>query len=327
MDNSMKICLIIGAGQLGSRHLQGLVKYLGELKIFVLDMSLDSLKIAKERENEIVHNHEIVYTQSWEVLPEFFDFVIIATNANVRELIIRQLLEKCEVKFLVLEKILFQDLNAYNRVGDLLIKNNVVTYVNHPRRMFDSYADLKLNIHTNSQSVYSVVGGNWGLGCNALHFLDLFVYLSGKMIQEINVNSIEDKLLKSSRKGFIEFVGTLTGSLVDGSCFSITSLNGENSSVTVTIFNSEQRFLIQEGGTPQIYEFNKKHLFSCKNNVFKVQYQSELTTNIAVGLLEDNFCLLPTYEDARHTHELFLAAMLRKYNKITELHTTILPIT
>ena len=327
MDNNMKICLIIGAGQLGSRHLQGLAKYLGKLKIFVLDMSLNSLKIAKERENEIVHNHEIIYTQSWDVLPEFFDFVIVATNANVRESIINQLLEKHEINFLVLEKVLFQDLKAYGRVSDLLIKNNVVTYVNHPRRMFDSYTDLKLNIHTNSQSVYSIVGGNWGLGCNALHFLDLFVYLSGKKIQAINVNSIEDKLLKSSRKGFVEFVGTLTGSLVDGSCFSITSLNGENSSVTVTIFNSEQRFLIQEGGTPQIYEFNKKNLFSCKNEVFKVQYQSELTTNIAVGLLEDNFCSLPTYDDARHTHELFLVAMLGKYNKINSLNTTILPIT
>lgn len=323
----MKICLIIGAGQLGSRHLQGLVKYLGELKVFVLDMSLDSLKIAKERENEIVHNHEIVYTQSWEVLPKFFDFAIIATNSNVRELIITQLLEKCKVKFLVLEKVLFQDIKAYSRISDLLIKYNVVTYVNHPRRMFNSYADLKLNLDTNNRSVYNVVGGNWGLGCNALHFLDLFVYLSGKKIQEINVNSIEDKLLKSSRKGFIEFFGTLTGSLIDGSYFSITSLNGESSSLTVTIFNTEQRFLIQEGGTPQIYEFSKKHLFNCKNDLFKVQYQSELTTNIAVGLLEHNFCSLPTYNDARHTHELFLAAMLEKYNKITKLHTTILPIT
>ena len=323
----MKICLIIGAGQLGSRHLQGLVKYSGKLKIFVLEMSLNSLKIAKERENEIVHNHEIIYTQSWDVLPEFFDFVIVATNANVRESIINQLLEKHKVNFLVLEKVLFQDLKAYSRVSDLLIKNNVVTYVNHPRRMFDSYTDLKLNIDTNSRSVYSVVGGNWGLGCNALHFLDLFVYLSGKKVQEINVNSIEDELLKSSRKGFVEFMGTITGSLVDKSCFSITSLNGEFSSITVTVLNTEQRFIIQEGGTPQIYEFNKKNLFSCKNDVFKVQYQSELTTNIAVGLLEDNYCSLPTYDDARHTHELFLVAMLGKYNKINSLNTTILPIT
>lgn len=323
----MKTSLVIGAGQLGSRHLQGLVKYLGQLEIYVLDPSIDSLKIAEERENEIIHNHEVIYTQSWEALPDFFDIVIVATSANIRESVINKLLENHKVRFLILEKVLFQELDAYQRVHDLLVKHNVITYVNHPRRMFESYKNLKLKIAKNSQSVCSVVGGNWGLGCNALHFLDLFVYLSGKKLQDINVHSIEDELLESSRKGFVEFTGTLTGHLTDGSFFSITSLKGTPSAITVTIFNNEQRFIIQEGGTPQIYELEKKNLFSSKNDTFKVQYQSELTTNIAEGLLENNFCSLPTYDEAKHTHELFLATMLEKYNKITGLQATILPVT
>jgi len=323
----MRTSLIIGAGQLGSRHLQGLVKYLGQLEIYVLDPSIESLKIAQEREKEITHQHKIIYTQSWEILPDFFDIVILATNANIRESIINKLLENHKVRFLILEKVLFQELGAYQRVHELLVKHNVITYVNHSRRMFESYGNLKVNIDTNSQSVYSVVGGNWGLGCNALHFLDLFVYLSGKKLQDLNVNSIKDELLESSREGFAEFTGTLTGHLTDGSFFSITSLKGESSSITVTIFNNEQRFIIQEGETPQIYQLVKKNLFSCKNDVFKVQYQSELTTNIAVGLLENDFCTLPTYDEARHTHELFLTTMLEKYNKITGLQATILPVT
>lgn len=323
----MRTSLIIGAGQLGSRHLQGLVKYLGQLEIYVLDPSIESLKIAQEREKEIPHQHKIIYTQSWEILPDFFDVVIVATNANIRESVINKLLENHKVRFLILEKVLFQELCAYQRVYDLLVKHNVVTYVNHPRRMFESYGNLKANIDANSQSIYSVVGGNWGLGCNALHFLDLFVYLSGKKLQDLNVNSIKDELLESSRKGFAEFTGTLTGHLTDGSFFSITSLKGESSSITATIFNNEQRFIIQEGGTPHIYELEKKNLFSCKNDVFKVQYQSELTTNIAVGLLENDFCTLPTYDEARHTHELFLTTMLEKYNKIMGLQATILPVT
>jgi hypothetical protein len=323
----MKYIAVIGAGQLGSRHLQGLVKYSGQLEIYVLDLSIDSLKVAEDRENEITHNHEVIYTQSWEALPNFFDMVIVATNANIRESLIRKLLEHHKVSFLILEKVLFQELGAYHRVDDLLVQHNVITYVNHPRRMFESYNNLKLKIDTNSQSVFSVVGGNWGIGCNALHLLDLFVYLSGKKLQDINVDSIEDDLLESPRKGFVEFTGTLTGHLSDGSFFSITSLKGESTPISVTIFNKEQRFVIQEGGTPQIYEFLKTNLFSCNNDTFKIQYQSELSTNIASGLLENDFCLLPTYDEARHTHELFLAKMLKKYNKITGLQATILPIT
>ena len=323
----MKKCLLIGAGQLGSRHLQGLIKNLTQLEIYVLDPSENSIKIAKEREKEIIHTHKVVYAQSWEKLPDYFELVIIATNANIREHVIYKLLEKHKVDFLILEKVIFQELAAYQRVHDLLVQNNVITYVNHPRRMFESYINIKTKLDLNTTGVYNVVGGNWGLGCNALHFLDLFVYLSGKKLKEINVHSIDDKILESSRKGFVEFTGTLTGHLSDSSFFSITSLQGESSSITVTIFNNEQRFIIQEGGTPQIYQLKKKNLFNFEKEFFKTQYQSDLSTNIAQELLENGFCLLPTYDESRHTHELFITEMLKKYNSITKLESSILPIT
>lgn len=323
----MKKCLLIGAGQLGSRHLQGLIKNLQQLEIYVLDLSENSIKIALEREKEITHTHKVVYTISWEKLPDYFELVIIATNANVREHVIHKLLEKHKVDFLILEKVLFQELAAYQRVQDLLAQHNVVTYVNHPRRIFESYKNIKANLDLNTEGVYNVVGGNWGLGCNALHFLDLFVYLSGKQLKDINVHSIDDKILESSRTGFVEFTGTLTGHLSDSSCFSITSLQGESSSITVTIFNNEQRFIIQEGGTPQIFKMKKENLYNCEREDFKIQYQSELSTNISQELLEKGFCLLPTYDESRHTHELFITEMLKKYNSITKLETSILPIT
>jgi len=323
----MRKSLIIGAGQLGSRHLQGLVKSTEMIEIYVLDPSAESLRISEEREKEITHTHKIVYSQVWEILPKSFDLVIIATSSNIRETIISKLLNNHKVTFLVLEKILFQELEAYRRVSDLLIENNVITYVNHPRRMFESYKFLKTNIKENKRNIYTIVGGNWGLGCNALHFLDLFVYLSGNKIQDINISLIDDEIIESSRKGFIEFTGTLTGHLMDGSFFNVTSFKGDSSAITLSVFNDEQRFIIQEGGTPQIYMLEKTKLFSQENFNFKVQYQSELTMNIALQLLKNNSCTLPTFQEARHSHELFLKAMLEKYNKISGLKATILPIT
>lgn len=323
----MKKCLIIGAGQLGSRHLQGIVKYSQQLEIYVLDTSTDSLKVAEEREKEIIHNHNVIYTQSWANLPDYFDLVIIATSANVREMIIDELLKRHKVNFLILEKVLFQDLDAYDRVSKLLNKYAVTTFVNHPRRMFKSYAKLKESIQLDSKSTYSVHGGNWGLGCNGLHFLDLFVYLSGKRLKDVNVESIDDDVSESSRKGFVEFTGTLTGRLENGSFFSITSSKGESSSITATIFNNEQRFIIQEGGVSQVYELAKKNLFKLESGEFNVLFISEATTNILEDLFANNSCLLPSFEEARHTHELFIKAMLEKYNKITGLQTKVLSIT
>lgn len=327
MDSNINRVLVIGAGQLGSRHLQGLVKYSRAMEIYVLDPSQDSLKIAQEREQEITHKHTVTYSQSWESLPDFFDLVIVATNANVREAITIRLLENHKVRFLILEKVLFQELGAYERVEQLLVKNNVVTFVNHPRRMFQSYKAVKETLTPNTRGVYSIVGGNWGLGCNALHFLDLFVYLSGKKILDVDVDSVDNQLIESARKGFFEFTGTLTGRLEDGSFFTITSFKGDASPATVTVFNNEQRFVIQEGGTPQIYALSKQSLFKSENNDFRIQYQSDLTTEIVKELFEENRCSLPSYEEARHSHELFINALLEKYNMITGQESVILPIT
>jgi predicted dehydrogenase len=327
MDSYMRTVLIIGAGQLGSRHLQGLVKYSEAMEVYVLDPSIDSLRIAQEREQEITHMHKVIYSQSWEILPASFDLVIIATSANVREAITVKLLENHKVRFLILEKVLFQELGAYQRVHDLLDRHNVTAYVNHPRRMFESYKGLKQNLKQNERSIYGIVGGNWGLGCNALHFLDLFVYLSGKKIKDIDVNVVDNELLESARKGFVEFTGTLAGHLEDGSFFSITSFKGDSSPATVTVFNNEQRFIIQEGGTPQIHELTKENLFKPENKEFRIQYQSDLTTDLVKELFENNACSLPSYDDARHSHELFINALLGKYNMITGLHATTLPIT
>jgi len=323
----MKSIAVIGAGQLGSRHLQGIIKYLEKLKIIVLDPSLDSLQIAKERALEIDHNHEIIYTQSWNELPEVIDLVIIATNSNIRESVINQLIPKYHVKFLILEKVLFQDLEAYERVHNLLKDHAITTYVNHSRRMSNSYKQLKTILRIEKQNMYNVVGGDWGLGCNALHFLDLFVYLSGKKLSDLNVDCINNELLDSKRQGFVEFTGTITGRMSDGSLFSISSLKGQPSAITTTIFNEDDRFIIQEVGTPKIYELSSTNSFKLISYDFINEYQSGLTYKLLNELFNDGLCSLPTYDEARHTHELFIKAMLKKYNQITGFKEVILPIT
>ena len=173
----MKNFLIIGAGQLGSRHLQGALKVEDKFHFYVLDPSEKSLGLAKTRAKEISHNHPISFTAKWNDLPENLDIVIVATSANVRAKVVLQLLENHKVSFLVLEKVLFQDIDSYATVSELIIKTNTTTFVNHPRRTFDFYKQIKRNYHASKDKtlLMQVVGGNWGLGCNTLHFIDMLV--------------------------------------------------------------------------------------------------------------------------------------------------------
>ena len=69
---------VIGAGQLGSRHLQGLAKANLEAEIWVVDVSQESLNIAQSRYNEVKSDKMKVHfiTDFSKIASEKIDFAI-----------------------------------------------------------------------------------------------------------------------------------------------------------------------------------------------------------------------------------------------------------
>jgi len=237
------------------------------------------------------------------------------------------LLESHSVKFLILEKVLFQEMDSYKRVSDLLKTLGVQAWVNHPRRMFESYHVLKSKLLKDTNKVFQVTGGDWGLGCNGLHFIDLFVYLSGSKLKSLDADWVDYVFKESKRRGFVEFTGSIKGLLEDNSPFQITSLKGETSPGTITVLDEKKRFVVMETGTPQIIELSVEKVFKPEFVPFEMQFQSSLTTKLAADLFENGNCDLPSYEEARHSHEIFISALLNKYNQITGINHKTLPIT
>jgi len=326
--NLDKVNLIIGAGQLGSRHLQGLLKLKQKQIIYVLDPSENSLEIAKKRANEIDHCIQVNYFSNWNKLPKKFNLVIIATGANVRKRVIIKLLEGYKVDYLVLEKILFQDIESYSKVGALLEKKKTQTWVNHPRRMFTHYQKIKKELFkTKQEIIFQVVGSNWGLACNSLHFIDLCTFLTGKSVNEIDFDWVDKKIHKSKRENNIEFTGSIKGTMNDNSCFVITSFDKEVSDISINISSSSQRWNIQEGRAQKISYLSKENNYNEVTTNFTTQLQSTLTTIIADNIFESGKCNLPSYKDACASHLPFIKASLKKYFEITGICTTNCPIT
>lgn len=324
----MKTNLIIGAGQLGSRHLQGILKLEIEQTIYVVDPSIESLNVAKTRANEITHQHSIYYLSSWDELPKQFDLVIVATGANVRAKVITQLLNGFSVKNLVLEKVLFQDLESYNTIELLLKKTKTPTWVNHARRMANYYDQIKTIISGTKEKVsFNIIGGNWGLACNALHFIDLCAFLSSSSVESLDMEWVDQTVLESKRKGCIEFTGSLRGTLKNGNNFIITSLNDELSDVTVSISSNSNRWIVQEAGAQKIIHLSKENGFNEIVTKFTTEFQSVLTERIAQDIFDKGYCNLPTYEEACESHIPFIEATLKKYTEISGVKTNICPIT
>ena len=143
----MKNVVIIGAGQLGSRHLQGLKTADIEMSIFVVDNNPQSLNLAKERYNEITENPKIVninYFQDLGMLPADLDLVIIATGSLIRDQITRLILKQKNVKNIVFEKFLFPSISSYHAISVLLETKHVNAWVNCPRRMFSYFDEIDL---------------------------------------------------------------------------------------------------------------------------------------------------------------------------------------
>lgn len=312
---------IIGAGQLGSRHLQGLKTASSPLAITVVDSSDESLKIAKERYDAVdeIGEKTIQYVNTIESLPEQLDLVIIATSSKPRASIVKSLLSHSSVRYLILEKVLFTQLSDYEEIGVLLKKKNVRCWVNCPRRMFGSYSIIKNSIDYTYPIKMEFVGKDWGLCCNAMHFIDVFMYLTQDKTFTINTERIESKIYESKRPGYKEMYGTLRITTESGDELILSCLSSIDQPAHVDIKNGLNYLALDE--------ISGILIIDGKETKVDTPYQSQTTGILADSILRTGFCPLTSYEKSAQYHKVYIQKILEKYNEITGEDSKTLPIT
>lgn len=313
---------IIGAGQLGSRHLQGILKSSLEFDTYVIDPYLNSLELAKSRASEIEHNHEITYEQCITALPTELDLVIVATNSDVRLSVLKQLLDQSKVDTLILEKVLFQALHEYDEAKKLIQNTKTKTFVNHARRMQELYGGLKNILEDFKDELFDIeyYGANWGLGCNGLHLSDAISFFLDDSIAYYDNKELDAEIIESKRKGFVEMTGTLSGETKNGHSFRITSRRTEDGlpSGTLLILNAPSvRIVVNEGGIEPSIMITRMN--QSANTEFKrfpgMLFQSDLSKIIVEEALSGRATQLTTYEDAMANHKLFIESLLNHLNQ------------
>lgn len=324
----MKNIVVIGAGQLGSRHLQALSKVSFQTKIEVVDPFAASLDVARARFNEMPSNPNISgvsYYSSLSELSSHMDLAVIATNADIRADVIRTLLKYCEVKNLVLEKVLFQKPEEYIEIQALLEKKGVNAWVNHPRRMFPYYTKLKELLADSKQVSYQVQGGDWGLACNGLHFIDHLAFLTDCEDLEISTDSLNPSVIPGKRKGFFEINGALAGKI--GKHPFELFCHEDASPVFITICSDKLNAIIDEGnGWVMICSKDGGWKWSEEKEKI-IYFQSELSNKFAEDILTTSQCDLPTLAAATSLHVPFISALLTHFNQYGDEKHTFCPIT
>jgi len=302
---------VVGAGQLGSRHLQALMKLNFRTALYVVEPFTESVERTRVRMAECGENPNIstVFIKEVEELPAALDLVIVATGSSVRSMLTKRLLEHSQVRYLVLEKFLFQSLDEYDEIGRLLEAKGVAAYVNCPRRMFEYYHKLRDLLATEKILRCSVVGGNWGMGCNSIHFLDAFAYLTGCDDFELE-DRLDPGYIESKRPGYIEFTGAVGGRFACGAELELIGDRRGSAPPEIFIQTEKHNILLREAaGVMQIADADSRWAY--REGKITLLFQSGLSNILAEQLIGTGRCELTPFAVSADYHRKFLALCLK----------------
>ena len=321
--------VIVGAGQLGSRHLQALALIEVKSRISVVDPSPDALVVAKARYEQIKPGGKVSgvsYYTDLVLVPSDVDLCIIATNANHRLTVLEQLVTDHRVGYILFEKVLFQSVSELMSADLLLRRHQIEAWVNCPRRMFPAYQRLKEILDRQNNLVMDVFGNDWGMACNAIHFIDLWAFLGGSNGYQLDLAGLSNEVLQSKRPGNMEVQGKLCGHDSEGNRFSL------GCEVADQTLNMTVRFET-EAYVAEINEVEGHGTILDKSNGqseamdYKIVYQSGLTHKVASALLQHGQCDLTSFAESKALHTPFLTQLGNFFSRHGDVRDGRCPIT
>ena len=306
--------VIVGAGQLGSRYLQGIICSKLDINIFVVDPSQASHDLCHERIREVKKNFDFThYHQMFSIknLPREIDLAIIATQADVRFKILKDLADQDYlINCMILEKILFQNIDEYDLSLDIIKRKGIKCWVNCTRRIIPIYKKIKSQFYDVSEFKFEVMGGEWGLISNTIHFLDIISYFKGST----DISSIKFKGLIhpndsiSKRKGIYESSGIIEG-LCGNSSFKLISKPNSDKEHVINIENEKINISINE--------LQKKARFINREHSYEEDFifpnLSEVAVEIIEGILLQGNCGLPDLKTSSIIHKSYIKGLNAYY--------------
>lgn len=312
--------LIIGCGNIGSRHIESILKSKKKINIHVVDNSIKNLTNAKKKFKKFNNNKiNLIFKNNLIDFKIIFDYLIIATNSDVRKDVYIKCLDTNKFKNVIFEKIAFTNIDEYLYVIKISQKNKINTYVNFPRRSYPFYNKIKKLLKKNKHITINVFGNNWGLASNSFHFLDLFCFLTDTNKLNHLVSKLDENILKSKRKNFIEFTGSIEiennkNDILNIKDHLLKSKFHSDNNFIITIYNDNKIYIINEKNKIY-YEVNKDKLLKVNKLKISIPLQSELTLKILEQHHRNKNMTLPKLKDCLNTHKVLLNIFSNKLFK------------
>lgn len=323
---------ILGCGGIGSRHLQALRLLDSNVEIIAVDPSQEARQLAQQRWDQAPFgrgDHQLQFLETLDGLDSALDVAIVATGSDVRRSVTEHLFEVASPRHVVLEKFLFPRVEDYARVSQAARATGIHAWVNTSRRMWPDYARFRNDLNATGPVALQVTGVlEHGLGSNAVHFLDLLAFLTGRPIDRIDGALLEPRP-NTKRPRFTEFVGSVSGSNDFGDHFHFTALDASLRPLLLTITSDAGHLVIDEAETTVPQRGCRSGVGGAAVDVRPVRpvRQSSLTSKLVMDLVNHGSCSLPTLEESTTVHVPLLKAFLASFRHHVDPEAHACPVT
>jgi predicted dehydrogenase len=304
--------VVVGAGEIGSRHLQGLAHMDRALApvIWAVDPDDGARRTARARYEEVSRpdSPDLELRADLDGVPGPPELVVVATTARHRADIVEGLLRDAAPAALVLEKVLFQRTADLDRIGRLLADAGVPTWVNLPRRYAAAWDDLAARAEGASWALLSVSGGDWGLACNAVHLLDMVQRLGGTPEVTVDGSLLDPGVVPAKRSGYYEVQGTL-GARAGAVRALLTSAPVAGLARQVTLETDAGRWHLETADGAEVVVTTSGE-GPVRREHPPMPMQSRLSGQVATEILTTGTCRLPDYRTSARAHRALLPVLL-----------------
>jgi len=312
--------LIAGAGQLGSRYLQGLSKLKEPTDIWVFDVSSESLARAKQRWDEMPQSgaQQVHYIDNLSTIPKSIDLAIVATTADVRAELLRRIIGVgAAINYWVLEKVLAQSEDEIKKIQELLV-NAKGAWVNTGMYMWPLYRNIRERYRVGVPISGSFKGFR-GLACNAIHYVDFVSRWNSAAVTQVDTSRLKPEWHPAKRTGFYDIDGDIHVRFSDGSELKLESDRVRlGYQVKLRIDQDEWSVSEAEG---------KAQTTDGRVVEGETGLQSQLTAPLVQAIFSGQPCGLPTLAESGQQHTVFLNALLAHWNEHMPNKLDRLPIT
>ena len=219
----------------------------------------------------------------------------------------------------MLEKVLAQSKFQVEEI-ESIIKYTNNAWINTSRRSMNWHKTIKeyINDIYDGHLYVEVYGGNWGLACNAIHFIDLVNWWNASDISSIETSKLNE-WFPSKRKSFMEVNGQLEVNYSNNNKLIMKCENSNNNHLIKVDLGKDSLLIDEQGG----YSINSnKEVIRGRCDL-----QSELTNLIVSDILINERCELPLLYESAKSHKILLQVLLEHWQISNSNQDKCVPIT